>query len=93
MLRRTALVERLQREFRVIVAGPNTLWVLLNSLQMGFRTLAIQRRSSEVWEMLGRVKEDFARVRRCLAAVQKKLQEASNKIDEVQKGTRRSSAR
>jgi DNA recombination protein RmuC len=89
VLRRTALVERLQREFRVTVAGPTTLWAFITSLQMGFRTLAIQRRSGEVWELLGRVKADFARFGDALSAVQKKLQEASHKIDEAQKGTRR----
>ena len=89
VLRRSALVERLQREFRVTVAGPTTLWAFITSLQMGFRTLAIQRRSGEVWELLGRVKADFARFGDALSAVQKKLQEASHKIDEAQKGTRR----
>jgi DNA recombination protein RmuC len=89
VLRRTALVERLQQEFRVAVAGPTTLWAFITSLQMGFRTLAIQRRSGEVWELLGRVKADFARFGDSLAAVQKKLHEASSKIDEAQKGTRR----
>ena len=89
VLRRTTLVERLQREFRVTVAGPTTLWAFLTSLQMGFRTLAIQRRSGEVWELLGRVKADFARFGDALASVQRKLQEASHKIDEAQKGTRR----
>jgi DNA recombination protein RmuC len=89
VMRRTALVERLQREFRVAVAGPTTLWALITSLQMGFRTLAIQRRSGEVWELLGRVKADFARFGDALASVQKKLQEASHRIEEAQKGTRR----
>jgi DNA recombination protein RmuC len=89
VLRRTGLVERLQREFRVVVTGPTTLWAFITSLQMGFRTLAIERRSSEVWELLGRVKSDFARFGDALAAVQKKLHEASHRIDEAQKGTRR----
>jgi DNA recombination protein RmuC len=89
VLRRPALVEKLQRDYRVVVAGPTTLWALINSLQMGFRTLAIERRSSEVWELLGRVKTDFARFGDSLAAIQKKLQEASNKIDEARRGSRR----
>ncbi len=89
VLRRPGLSDRLQREHRVVVAGPTTLWAFITSLQMGFRTLAIERRSSEVWELLGRVKADFARFGDALAGVQKKLHEASNKIDEAQRGTRR----
>lgn len=89
VLRRPGLCDRLQREHRVVVAGPTTLWAFITSLQMGFRTLAIQRRSSEVWELLGRVKADFAKFGDALGAVHKKLQEASNKIEEAQRGTRR----
>ncbi len=89
VLRRQGLCDRLQRDYRVVVAGPTTLWAFITSLQMGFRTLAIQRHSSEVWELLGRVKADFTRFGEALAGVQKKLQEASHKIDEAQRGTRR----
>lgn len=89
VLRRPGLADRLQRDCRVVLAGPTSLWAFITSLQMGFRTLAIERRSSEVWELLGRVKADFARFGDALGAVQKKLQEASNKIDEAQRGTRR----
>lgn len=89
VLRRPGLCDRLQRDYRVVVAGPTTLWAFISSLQMGFRTLAIERRSSEVWELLGRVKADFAKFGDALAGVQKKLLEASNKIDEAQRGTRR----
>lgn len=89
VLRRPALVDRLQREFHVVVAGPNTLWMLLNSLQMGFRTLQIEQRSSEVWETLGKAKQDFATFGDVMNAVHKKLQEATNKVDEVRRGTRR----
>ena len=89
VLRRPVLVDRLQREFHVVVAGPNTLWMLLNSLQMGFRTLQIEQRSSEVWETLGRAKQDFAKFGDVMNAVHKKLQEATNKVDEVRRGTRR----
>jgi DNA recombination protein RmuC len=81
VLRRPGLIEVLQREHRVTVAGPMTLAAILNSLQMGFRTLAIQKRSSEVWEVLGTVKTEFGTYADILAKVQKKLQEASNTVD------------
>lgn len=83
VLRRPGLVEQLQREWRVNLAGPTTLAALLNSLQMGFRTLAIQKRSSEVWEILGAVKTEFEKYGTVLDKVQKKLQEASKTIDDV----------
>jgi DNA recombination protein RmuC len=82
VLRRPGLVESLQREYRIAIAGPTTLAALLNSLQMGFRTLAIQRRSSEVWELLGVVKREFSKYSDVLARVQKKLQEAANTVDQ-----------
>jgi DNA recombination protein RmuC len=81
VLRRPGLIEALQREHRVTVAGPMTLAAILNSLQMGFRTLAIQKRSSEVWEVLGTVKTEFGTYADILAKVQKKLQEASNTVE------------
>jgi DNA recombination protein RmuC len=81
VLRRPGLIEALQREYRVTVAGPTTLAAILNSLQMGFRTLAIQKRSSEVWEVLGAVKSEFARYADILVKVQKKLQEANNTVE------------
>ncbi len=80
VLRRPGLCERLQREFRVTVAGPTTLAALLNSLRMGFRTLAIQKRSGEVWELLGAVKRQFSRFADSLEAVQKHLDRASNTV-------------
>lgn len=89
VLRRPGLVDSLQNDTRVLVAGPTTLWAILNSLRLGFRTLAIQRRSSEVWTLLGVVKNDFARFGGMLDAVQKKLGEASTKIDEARRGSRR----
>jgi DNA recombination protein RmuC len=89
ILRRPAIVEFLQRECRVVVAGPTTLWAMLSSLRMGFRTLAIQKRSSEVWSVLGHVRDDFSRFGGTLEAVQKKLEEASKKVDEARKGSRR----
>ncbi len=83
VLRRPGLVDLLQRDHRVNLAGPTTLAALLNSLQMGFRTLAIQKRSSEVWEILGAVKTEFEKYGGVLDKVQKKLQEASRTIDDV----------
>lgn len=81
VLRRPGLIESLQHDCRVTVAGPTTLAALLNSLQMGFRTLAIQQRSSEVWEVLGVVKTEFAKYAGVLEKVQKKLQEANHTVE------------
>lgn len=81
VLRRPGLCEMLQREFRVVITGPTTLAALLNSLQMGFRTLAIEKRSSEVWALLGAVKAEFVKFGNILDKTKKKLQEASNSID------------
>ena len=86
VLRRPGLTNLLQREFRVTVAGPTTLTALLNSLQMGFKSLAIQKRSSEVWQILGAVKTEFDKYGAVLDRVKKKLTEASNHIDKI--GTR-----
>lgn len=82
-IRRIGLVEQVQRECKVVFAGPTTLAALLNSLQMGFRTLAIQQRSSEVWNLLAGVKNEFGKFGEALAAVKEKLDQASRKIDEV----------
>jgi DNA recombination protein RmuC len=87
-LRRPGLAEAVQRDYRVTLAGPTTLCALLNSLQMGFRTLAIQRRSSEVWEVLGAVQSEFAKYAGTLARVQKKLEEAANTVDDAARRTR-----
>ncbi len=81
VLRRTGLCETLQRECRVVITGPTTLAALLNSLQLGFRTLAIEKRSSEVWSLLGAVKSEFATFGDILEKTKKKLQEAGNTID------------
>ena len=83
VVRRIGLAEAVQRECRVTIAGPTTLWSLLNSLQMGFRTLAIEKRSSEVWNLLAAVKTEFGKYGEILEKVQKKLQEASNTIDKT----------
>ena len=88
VLRRPGLCDSLQREYRIVVTGPTTLAALLNSLQMGFRTLAIEKRSSEVWELLGVVKTQFGKFGEVLAKTKKKLQEASNTIDKAESRTR-----
>jgi DNA recombination protein RmuC len=88
VLRRPGLVESLQRESRIAIAGPTTLLALMTSFQMGFRTLAIQERSSEVWRTLGAVKFEFGKFGDVLEAVQKKLDEASRKIEETGRRTR-----
>lgn len=87
-LRRPGLVESLQRECRVMLAGPTTLLATLNSLQMGFRTLALEKRSSEVWQVLGAVKTEFGKFGDVLAKTRKKLDEASNTISSVETRTR-----
>jgi DNA recombination protein RmuC len=83
VLRRPGLADYIQREHRVIVAGPTTLVALLNSLQVGFRTLAIEKRSSEVWKILGAVKAQFSTFGDVLAKVQRKLQQATSDIEAV----------
>ena len=88
VLRRPGLCEQLQLEFRVVVTGPTTLAALLNSLQLGFRTLAIEKRSSEVWKLLGAVKTEFGKFGDILEKTKKKLDEASNSIDAAAVRTR-----
>jgi DNA recombination protein RmuC len=92
-LRRPGLAETLQRDFRVSLAGPTTLAALLNSLQMGFRTLAIEQRSAEVWAVLGAVKTEFGKFGEALAHTKKKLDEASNSISKAETRTRQLSRR
>ena len=87
-LRRPGLAETLQRDYRVSLAGPTTLAALLNSLQMGFRTLAIEQRSAEVWAVLGAVKSEFGKFGEALAHTKKKLEEASNSIVRAETRTR-----
>ncbi|HEY6205184.1 MAG TPA: DNA recombination protein RmuC [Chthoniobacterales bacterium] len=82
-IRRVGLVEQVQRDCRVVFAGPTTLAALLNSLQMGFRSLAIQKRSSEVWHRLAEVKTEFGKFGEALAAVKEKLDQASRHVDNV----------
>ena len=88
IIRRPGLFESLQREQRVTIAGPTTLSALLNSLQMGFRTLAIQQRSSEVWQTLAAVKNEFGKFGDVLVMVRKKLDEAGKHLDNTSKRTR-----
>lgn len=83
VIRRTALAESLQRDYKVIATGPTTLGAILNSLQMGFRTLAIQKRTGEVWNILGAVKTEFAKFGGMLQKVQKNLQNAGEQLEEV----------
>ncbi len=92
-LRRPGLADTLQREWRVSLAGPTTLAALLNSLQMGFRTLAIEQRSAEVWAVLGAVKTEFGKFGEALAHTKKKLDEASNSISKAETRTRQLSRR
>ncbi len=91
VLRRPGLADNLQREFRVSIAGPTTLSALLNSLQMGFRTLAIEKRSAEVWQVLGGVKAEFERFGSVLAATKRQLQTVANSIDQAETRTRQMS--
>ena len=87
-LRRPGLAETLQRDWRISLAGPTTLAAILNSLQMGFRTLAIEQRSAEVWAVLGAVKTEFGKFGEALAHTKKKLDEASNSISKAETRTR-----
>ena len=77
------LVEVLQRDYKVNIAGPSTMAALLNSLQMGFRTVAIQKRSSEVWAILGAVKTEFDKFGDILAATQNRLNQAGAELDKL----------
>lgn len=88
VLRRPGLAECLQRDFKINVCGPTTLASLLNSLQMGFKTLTIEKRSSEVWNLLGAIKQEFGKFVDLLAKTQKKLSEASNTIEFATKKSR-----
>jgi DNA recombination protein RmuC len=83
VVRRSALIDQLQREYNVAVAGPSTLTAYLNSLQMGFRTLALQKRSSEVWQILGAVKTEFEKFGGMLEKAQKNIHAASDTVDDL----------
>jgi DNA recombination protein RmuC len=88
VLRRPGLFEKLQNDFKIIVTGPTTLTAILNSLQMGFRTLAIEKRTSEVWSLLGAVKAEFGKFGDVLDKTQEKLRQASDTIDSAKTRTR-----
>jgi DNA recombination protein RmuC len=88
VLRRPGLTDVLQREWRVVIAGPTTLTAILNSLQMGFRTLAIEKRSSEVWQLLGAVKNEFGKYGDLLARTKKQLETVTNTLGDAESKTR-----
>jgi len=83
VVRRAALLEELQREYKTIVTGPATLAAILNSLQMGFRTLALQKRSSEVWRILGAVKKEFENFGGLMGKAHKNIQTGLSQLDDV----------
>jgi len=83
IVRRPGLMDYLQRNYKVVITGPTTIWAFLNSLQMGFRTLAIEKRSSEVWAVLGSVRNEFSKFGSILDKTHKKLREASNTIEKA----------
>ena len=83
VIRRTSLVESLQKDYKIIVTGPTTLGAILNSLQMGFKTLAIQKSSGQVWKVLGEVKTEFIKFETLIDSAQKKMQQASKDLDEL----------
>jgi DNA recombination protein RmuC len=83
VIRRSALVDQLRDEYKITVAGPTTLVAILNSLQMGFRTLALQKRSSEVWKVLGSVKKEFETFGGLLEKAQRNFQTGMGQLDEV----------
>jgi DNA recombination protein RmuC len=87
-LGRPGLAESIQREYRVVVAGPTTLAAMLNSLQMGFRTLAVEKRTSEVWRTLGLVKAEFGKFGDLLDKTRRKLQEAADTVDDASRKTK-----
>ena len=88
ILRRPGLTDFLQREYRVSVTGPTTLTALLNSLQMGFRTLAIEQRSSEVWQVLGAVKTEFRKFGEVLSKTRTQLEAVTRSIESAETRTR-----
>lgn len=83
VVRKASLLEQIQREYKVIITGPSTLAAILNSLQMGFRTLAIEKRSSEVWQVLGAVKNEFEKFGGLLSKAQNNIQSGLNHLDNV----------
>lgn len=88
VLRRPGLADQLQRDYRVMIAGPTTLTALLNSLQMGFRTLAIEKRSGEVWQLLGAVRTEFGKFAEILAKTRRQLEAVGNTLGDAESKTR-----
>lgn len=88
VLRKSDLIDTIQREYKILICGPTTLTALLNSLQMGFKTVAIEKRSSEIWNMLGVFKQEFVKFVELLSKTRKKLDEASDTIDFATKKTK-----
>jgi len=89
VIRRTALIQFLQRDYHIAVSGPSTFAAFLNSLQMGFRSLAIQQRSGEVWKVLGEVKTAFGKFGDTLDAVHKRLEQATNSVDDARRKSKK----
>jgi DNA recombination protein RmuC len=87
VLRRPGLQDHLQRDHRIVIAGPTTLLAMLNSLQMGFRTLALEKRSSEVWQVLGAVKNEFGKFGDVLGKLKAQTQTVLNTLDQAQTRT------
>ena len=83
LLRNSDLVTQMQRDYKIVLTGPTTLAAMLNSLQVGFRTLAIQKRSSDVWEVLGAVKTEFKRFGGVLDKTQKKINDANEDLEKL----------
>lgn len=81
VLRKPGLAEQIQREYKIVICGPTTLSALLSSLQLGFKTLSIEKRSSEIWSLLGSFRQEFTKFVELLSKTQKKLDEASNTIE------------
>ena len=88
VLRRPGLMDKLQRDYRVTLAGPTTLLAMLNSLQMGFRTLALEQQASEVWKVLGAVKTEFERYGEWVARIREQVQKASDTLEKADTRTR-----
>ena len=88
ILRQPGLSEQLQRDYRVMIAGPTNLAALLTSFQMGFRSLALQKRSSEVWQLLGAIKGEFDKYGDVVSSLARQLNAASNSVDTLGKRTR-----
>ena len=88
VLRQPGQVEKIQQDYRIVIAGPTTLSAILNSLRVGFRTLAIEKRSSEVWKVLAAVKTEFGKFGDMLNKVKRQLKSASNTIDQTEVRTR-----